>query len=478
MKNIIEKIEKNPLLFILSGLAIHFIIRMLFSETIQVDDREQVYFGQFLNLGYQMPQPPLYSWLSWLFFYFFGSNLLALSIIKYLLISLTFYFIFKIANKIFESKLLIATTLASFLLMPSFFWHMHQGFTHTVLLGLGIVATLYYLFKLSEFQSWKNYLLFGVCISIGLLSKYSYIIYFLILVLTILVNRNYRDLVFNRKIFISLGIIFILSSPHYLWLLDNFNSISTEAKSRLLIDEINVIHLENFSKILKAYIGFLSPLILFFIPFIFKRDRKESNDKSQNHIYFFRNFFIIVLILSIIFGSFYEIEKIKIRWLHPLLMISPFWLLLELKVFKFANRKFFSFIIKGAIFLTILVYSIRVAQMTIGPNLGFYGRLNVPISTTLRKIPNEFLKNSVIFTKDFDIFSHLFNVFPFNPVIYDGKTFNQQKNVIFRNCLIISTNEIPFGDNEIKRGKATSKVADREYNIHYSLKNDSKCILN
>jgi len=56
----------------------HLLIRIAFSSTLQVDDAEQIRHAQNLLLGYPIPQPPLYSWLSWGLFQILGTGLLAL----------------------------------------------------------------------------------------------------------------------------------------------------------------------------------------------------------------------------------------------------------------------------------------------------------------------------------------------------------------------------------------------------------------
>jgi hypothetical protein len=66
-------------------------MRIFFSHTLQVDDAEQIRLSQELLLGYPIPQPPMYSWLSWGMFQILGTGLLALTLLKYIFITLTFF---------------------------------------------------------------------------------------------------------------------------------------------------------------------------------------------------------------------------------------------------------------------------------------------------------------------------------------------------------------------------------------------------
>ena len=93
---------KKPLFWLLIYLAIHFLIRVLFNQTLQVDDSEQIGHAQNLLLGYSIPQPPLYSWLTWIMFQIFGTGLFALTLLKYALISLTFWFTWLVSGQLFQ----------------------------------------------------------------------------------------------------------------------------------------------------------------------------------------------------------------------------------------------------------------------------------------------------------------------------------------------------------------------------------------
>ncbi len=93
---------KNPLFWLFVYLIVHFLIRMIFSQTLQVDDSEQIDYAQNLLLGYPIPQPPMYSWLSWIMFKIFGTGLFALTLLKYFLIALTFLFTWLVSGQLFQ----------------------------------------------------------------------------------------------------------------------------------------------------------------------------------------------------------------------------------------------------------------------------------------------------------------------------------------------------------------------------------------
>ena len=208
---------KKPLFWLLIYLVVHFLIRMLFSQTLQVDDAEQIDHAQNLLLGYPIPQPPLYSWLSWGMFKTLSTGLFALTLLKYTLIALTFWFTWLVSGQLFQHLQTRYIATFSYLLMPSFAWHMHQGFTHTILLGFGIILSLHALLSLKENNSIKNYLYLGLALGIGLMAKYSFLLFMIPLLISAISIASFRKIIINQKILLSIGVFIIVVGPHAYW---------------------------------------------------------------------------------------------------------------------------------------------------------------------------------------------------------------------------------------------------------------------
>jgi len=299
MSDLFRNLKENrflPIILINLYLLSHLIIRLTISDTIQVDDIEQLIYAQELYLGYPFPQPPMYSWLSWGAFQIFGPNLIALSVLKYLIISTIFFLIWKVAREITVEKIVVHIVLFSYLLMPSFFWHMHQGFTHTLLLSLGIIATVHSLLLLEKRQDSISYIYFGFSLSIGIMGKYSFVLFLIPLFSSILFIKEFRKLFLNPKILLSFGVLILIAFPHLYWFLGNYHTISAEISNRLNIsDEVNYI--ETQIKIFSAYLGFIFPLILFSMPFYKFAEKHNLNKYQKLTTYFF--IFVLVFVNSI-----------------------------------------------------------------------------------------------------------------------------------------------------------------------------------
>ena len=477
------KLFYHPLLLIFLYVLLHLSIRLIFDNSIQVDDREQIIVAQEILLGYDMPQPPLYSWFAYFFFKIFGINLYALSILKYFLIFITFIFIHRISNLIFANKETASMAIFSYLLMVPFAWHMHQGFTHTIMLSLGIVMSTYYILKIIHGGNLWMYFMLGISLAIGILGKYSFIVYCVLMTLVLISDKEFRKKFLEYRSSVTLLTLFSLILPHFLWLVDNWRRIHAYAEARLEIESNTLSFIEVLNKLLIGGLGFLSPLILILIFINYDKIfnlKKSPKNISLNEI-LFRHFFLYLSFALILFTLFLDMKEVRVRWLHPILMIAPFWFFLIIDrhggLSAKKNKIYFSLVIS----FTILIFAIRLAQNTIGPQLGYYGRLNIPINATLKSIPLS-QKVSQIYTPDFNLGSHLFSIFKDKTIIIGNKIYGSEHLVENGKCLILFDNDGSADANkdqmEAKYGnfleiKSNSSISN--YRIYYKYLENNNC---
>jgi len=413
-------------------------------------------------------------------FQLFGSNLFSTTLLKYLLIFFTFVYISFIAEKIFKYQSTKFIALFSYLLMPSFAWHMHQGFTHTILLGLGIMMSLHALLLIKEETSVRNYIYIGFALAIGLLGKYSFIIFMITILLSALAVPNFRKSLLNNKIIISFLVFITLIGPHLIWLQQNFQDIYIQTQDRLLInyDSLVIEKIKSIGSLLTSSLGFVTPLVFFFLITNWKEilSRKNTFIKSD-YEKIFSNFYQVLFLCSVLIIIFMTMPHFKVRWLHPIMMIFPFWLLLRIEregeIKKKVRKRFVYFLI----LLTSAVIIIRVFQTTFGPQFGIYGRLNIPIIETLEKIPREHFVNSIIHTDNYTLIAHLLARFS-NPMSYGKKLLNYNSELNFDKCIKISERNIDY-EKVSDMGSAnivSTKFGDKEYKLYYLILPKEDCI--
>ena len=287
-----KKINKNgsfyhPIFWLFTYIFIHFIVRIFLSQTLQVDDAEQIDYAQNVLLGYPIPQPPMYSWLSWIMFQIFGTGLLALTLLKYTIISLTFWFTWLVSGQLFQHIQTRYIATFSYLLMPSFAWHMHQGFTHTILLGFGIILSLHALLSIKNNPSAKNYIYLGLSLGIGLMAKYSFLLFMIPVLGSALSITSFRKPLIDQKILLSIGVFILVIGPHAYWLTQHYQEIflSIDQKLKVTSDNLLIDRIKSVGQFTGAAIAFVVPFSLIFIinswRKIFNIDKQASKDDAS-----------------------------------------------------------------------------------------------------------------------------------------------------------------------------------------------------
>jgi 4-amino-4-deoxy-L-arabinose transferase-like glycosyltransferase len=477
-------INKNtPFIFWLAlYLAIHFALRLSFSLTLQVDDAEQVRLSQELLLGYPIPQPPMYSWISWGAFQIFGTGLFALTLLKYTLITLTFWFTWLVSGQLFQHLQTRYIATFSYLLMPSFAWHMHQGFTHTILLGFGIILTLSALLSLKENNSIRNYLYFGLALGIGLMAKYSFLLFMIPLLLSAVSIASFRKVLIDQKILLTIGVFTLIIGPHVYWLTQHYQEIflSIDQKLKVTSDNLLVNRIKSVGQFSSAALAFVMPFTLIFFINSWKKilNTDKQSLKNDSSILLSR-FYLIIIVSVVILAVFVSMPHFKVRWLHPLMMIFPLWILIRIERKAPLSKSIMRWFSGITIIFTVLILSIRIVQVTIGPELDQYGRLNRPIIETFDKLPKSHIRSSVIKTEDGFIGSHLLSQYQQHNIIIENRNFRKEYYKNSTQCLWLWDDDTPYItpniNKTIESGELITMVADTKYTLFYALSPKQEC---
>jgi len=482
-----KKINKNgsfyhPIFWLFIYIFIHFTVRIFLSQTIQMDDSEQIDHAQNLLLGYPIPQPPMYSWLTWIMFQIFGTGLLALTLLKYTFIALTFWLTWLVSGQLFQHLQTRYIATFSYLLMPSFAWHMHQGFTHTILLGFGIILSLHALLLLKESPITKNYLYLGVAFGVGLMGKYSFLLFTLPILVSALTISSFRTLLFDKKILLSIGIFLIIVGPHAYWLLQHYQEIflSIDQKLKVTSDNLFLDRIKSVGQFTGAAIAFVVPFSLIFIinswKKIFNTDKQAS---KNNNALLLNRFYLIIIVLVLILAIFISMPHFKVRWFHPLMMAFPLWMLTRIERKAPLSKSIMRWFASITIVFTVLILSIRIAQITVGPELGKYGRLNRPIIETFNKLPESTIEDSIIKTKDGFIGSHLLSHYQKHNIIIEDRNFRKKHYKDSVQCLWLWDDDTPYKEPKINKiieqGALVTYVAEFKYTLFYALSSKSEC---
>ena len=144
----------------------HFIIRGLLYPGAPIDDAEQLLFSQEFRWGYDVVNPPLYTWLVIAVQQIVGIEVWSVSLIKFPAYFLLFHFMYVLGLRVIKDhQLAILAALSPFLLYY-IAWDSVLSYSHTVLAAAFILATLVSLVRVIDHRDVVSYSLFGLLLGI------------------------------------------------------------------------------------------------------------------------------------------------------------------------------------------------------------------------------------------------------------------------------------------------------------------------
>jgi 4-amino-4-deoxy-L-arabinose transferase-like glycosyltransferase len=334
------------------------------SENLNPDSADQLIFGQRLALGYH-DQPPLYSWMTWCSIRLFGPTALALDVVKTLVLAAIFVGVYRCSREILGDERRAALATAATLLIPTFSWHALFYLTHTNLLCAICAFTLHAVLRLRKRDTWADYAWLGVCVGLGVLSKYNYVFFAAALVAAGLTVTSVRVRLLNRRLLLSAGIALVIAGPHLLWLVGNWNAVmaSLTFKARIGQAPRSLGGLFAGTRSLVTNIIILpAPLVaclLVIFPQVLRR--REVADEGETLLGRFFLAVVVLMLLQVAGGAvrFHE------RWLQPFTILTPIYFFTRLRDVELPAPRLFAF--RAALMVVVVVLCIaRTGQIITG----------------------------------------------------------------------------------------------------------------
>ena len=188
------------------------------------DDTDQIVFAQGLFGGYH-EQPPLYSWLTWLSCRTFGPTRFALGLLKTLVLGSIYVALYRLARLILDDGRHAALAAGAVVLIPTFSWNSAAYLTHSNLACALGVASVSAVVRVGRGGRWRDYAWLGVCLGLGTLSKYNYLVFAGALLAAGLTSAAYRPRLLDRRMLLALGIALVVVWPHARWVIGHWETI-------------------------------------------------------------------------------------------------------------------------------------------------------------------------------------------------------------------------------------------------------------
>lgn len=166
--------DLNWPLLICGYFAVQVAWRRLLGGGLALDEAEILLWSRHLALGYG-PQPPLYSWLQWVFLSLVPDPLLALSLLKNLLLATIYVATYRLLRTAHPPRIAGPAALALFLI-PQISWDSQRDLTHSIL-ALALAAGTALVFWSGALMGRRGgWAAFGVLTGLGLLAKPNFLV--------------------------------------------------------------------------------------------------------------------------------------------------------------------------------------------------------------------------------------------------------------------------------------------------------------
>ena len=409
-----------PVLLAAYGL-LHVLIRLVISESAELDEAEQLLLSQSFAIGYT-DQPPLYTWLLIGFEAIFGVDILSLAILKNLLLFITHLCLFLAARVVLNDANLASLTSLSLWLVPQIAWESHRDLTHSVLVTSVSSGFLYVLMTLLHTRRTWCYLMLGLLLGLGALSKHSFLLFAAALLAAVLSQREVRGLLLDRRMLLVCALAGLVVLPHFLWLLDHFhpNTSPTTRKLGMHSDMQSIMVIaKGLSNLVWASVRFLSPFWLICVLVFPKLVTRRFSSATSRHQYrrTLERFFLIVSIILAVAVVLFGVTHFKDRWMQPFLFLVPLYVFVRLQgVGGIAAGRLHLF--ACALALSGLVFLVApLAQAWVAPWFGTYSRLHAPFEEVARQLREAGFRKGTIVAETTFIGGNLRLVFPTSRVL-------------------------------------------------------------
>ncbi len=458
-----------PGIFLLIALyiALHFAIRFLVGPTLGFDDSEQAMVGQHLAMGYRFRQPPLYTWITWASLQVFGVTLFAVTLVHYGILALGYLFLYLAARRLTGDDLRAALILFSFALIYVFAYYALHDLTHTVLIATLIAASLYFLIGAVQRGRWPDFLLFGLTLGLGALSKYNFLIYAASALAAAAVVPEMRRRLFGLKLLAALALGAAVAAPYWIWAMTAGHSlfgltskvVATESAGDLA-DWIGG-RLEGLLRLALAALEFPFPFLIVLavlLPELLLRRATAADPYGLRRFLAWQILFAmgVMLVAVLVFGA----SQFKARWFHPILMALPFFLFSRFQAADLPRRRVKLFIAAAAA-VTLLAMGGRFLEDRLREAYCHYCRAHWPIAEAAERLAEAGFRRGTILAQDHHLGGNLFLAFPDSRILDPAFPFGAfPPDPVAEQCLVVWDEERPLLPDNMARYLAQNLDAE------------------
>ena len=312
-----KNINKVFLVFLFFHLIMWTLIPSLSNVNLPLDTIEHLAWASNLEWGFSK-HPPMVAFILEFFFQIFGNQDWAYYFLSQFFVIIAFFVVYKFSEEILNNKKL--SLLSVLLLEGIIFYNFTTPEFNVNVAQLPFWAlSVYYTWRCLKYDKLVDYLLLGLFVGLGFLSKYLFIYLILgIKLVFVYFIRKGKKIKFSHY-FIAGPIALLILLPHLIWLIENDYSTITYAFQRTGGVGAFIDHLFYPLVFLSKQIGILVPFLLM-IFFLIKKIKIKINFKDDKFIFLILTVvtpILLILLTSMILGA-----KIRTMWMTPFYLFS------------------------------------------------------------------------------------------------------------------------------------------------------------
>ncbi|MEY3040753.1 MAG: hypothetical protein RJA74_348 [Pseudomonadota bacterium] len=349
------KEKKIFYLLCLYHLIIWTIVPYYSNKNLPLDVIEALAWGQDFDLGYNK-HPPLSAWIPGLLFKIFGNKDWIYYLLSQVFIVISFIFLWKLSSFFLKKNYQILLSVLTIEGIAFFTFETPQFNVNICQIPLWI-GTVYFFFKSIKKNKITDWIFLGVFSALGFLTKYIFayllisLFFYLVFIFLIKKKINFNSLY-------ALLTFFLITLPHFQWLIQNDFTTIYYAVKRGGLNEFNIYnHLLNPLKFLTSQIAISLPFLLLGY-FLIKKIKIKLPFNNEKFIFLIFSFilpFFLILITSIISGS-----RIRTMWMIPFYsLIGVFFIFLYQNQINLKKLKKFYIILIIFLVISPTLYSLR-----------------------------------------------------------------------------------------------------------------------
>ena len=349
------KEKKIFYLLCLYHLIIWTLVPYFSNKNLPLDVIEALAWGQDFDLGYNK-HPPLSAWIPGLLFKIFGNKDWVYYLLSQIFIVISFIFLWKLSSFFLKKKSQILLSVLTIEGIAFYTFETPQFNVNICQIPLWI-GTIYFFLKSIKNNKIADWIFLGTFSALGFLTKYIFA-YLLISLFFYLIYIFFIRKKINFNFLYTVLIFFLITAPHFQWLIRNDFTTIYYALKRGGLNEFNIYnHLLNPFKFLINQISILLPFLLL-IYLLIKKIKIKLPFDNQKFIFLLFSFllpFFLILITSMVTGS-----RIRTMWMIPFYsLIGVFFIFLYQDSINLKKLKSFNILLIIFLIISPTLYSLR-----------------------------------------------------------------------------------------------------------------------